>query len=469
MGTDNGCGTPCDTCEPACAGKNGGPDGCGGTCSVCQPNCAGKQPGKGDGCGGVCPEIPVTCPAPPPGPQTVVMYATQATATKGWESVSKAEDKADSKFAQTPNLDKGENLTGTAFGVCDPDGNEIITSVKVGVRSKVQYDSGKYAIVIKLGALGKTKTFAHESTSWDEIDVTSAKASWTWNDVKSIKATVSLHSHPGGYRDSDVFVDAFRVTVGYTSCTPKVSKVCEGGNAKWVDGCGQTNELAEACDDGNACTTDGCAAGSCSHAVVPTPECINAPNPECTPKASKACFGSSVFWVDSCGIVTEVADSCDDGDSCTKDGCDATALACTHELLLTPGCGGCTPYASLGCLAASQVWKDSCGNVDEIAWYDANSSGMTHSVGQKKANAFGLFDMSGNVWEWVEDIYNEQGYGGLPTDGSANLSVGDLNLRVLRGGSWGDYAYLARSASRYGDKPSRRNYDIGFRVLARPK
>ena len=366
-GTDNGCGKACDACEVDCAGKNGGADGCGGTCPVCQPACAGKKAGTADGCGGKCPDIPVACPAPPPGPQTVVAYATQANSTGGWTEVSRAEDKADGKFCHTENLDKGENLSGTSFGVCDPDGAEIITSVKVGVRSKAQYDSGKYKIIVKVGASGQSKTFSHDNLAWDDLDITSTKAGWTWNDVKALKVTVSLGSHPGGFRDSDVWVDAYRVTVGFTSCTPKVSKVCAGGNSQWVDGCGATAELAEACDDGNACTNDGCAGGSCTHAVLPTPECIDAPVPVCTPKASKACFGTSTFWVDSCGIASEVAESCNDGDPCTQDGCDAGTLACTHTLLLTPGCGGCTPFASLGCLAGSQVWKDSCGNVDDIA------------------------------------------------------------------------------------------------------
>ncbi|MBK8811544.1 MAG: SUMF1/EgtB/PvdO family nonheme iron enzyme [Acidobacteria bacterium] len=113
---------------------------------------------------------------------------------------------------------------------------------------------------------------------------------------------------------------------------------------------------------------------------------------------------------------------------------------------------------------------DHYDSVDEIAWHNGNSDFKTHPVGGKKPNSFGLFDMSGNVCEWVQDIYNEKGYGGLPTDGSANLSVGDPGSRVLRGGSWFDGAYNSRSALRFRNSPSLGlNCSVGFRVLARQK
>ena len=75
-----------------------------------------------------------------------------------------------------------------------------------------------------------------------------------------------------------------------------------------------------------------------------------------------------------------------------------------------------------------------CGgnNIDEVAWY-GNNSQTTHPVGQKQANAFGLYDMSGNAWEWVQDSYHGK-YNGAPTDGTEWL--GDGAKRVLRGGSW---------------------------------
>jgi formylglycine-generating enzyme required for sulfatase activity len=80
------------------------------------------------------------------------------------------------------------------------------------------------------------------------------------------------------------------------------------------------------------------------------------------------------------------------------------------------------------------------------------------------ANAFGLFDMHGNVWEWCEDVYHND-YNGAPTDGSAWLSGGDPSRRALRGGSWIDEEGVCRSASRHGVVPGDHSYNIGFRVV----
>jgi len=93
----------------------------------------------------------------------------------------------------------------------------------------------------------------------------------------------------------------------------------------------------------------------------------------------------------------------------------------------------------------------------------------TTKVGSYRPNAWGLYDMHGNVWEWVEDIYNKEGYSGLPTDGSANTTRGDSSVRVLRGGSWHGGGYLARSASRSWSDPTDRLSHLGFRVVARAR
>jgi formylglycine-generating enzyme required for sulfatase activity len=89
-----------------------------------------------------------------------------------------------------------------------------------------------------------------------------------------------------------------------------------------------------------------------------------------------------------------------------------------------------------------------CGSdtVDDVAWYDKNSGNSTHPVGKKKPNAFGLYDMSGNVWEWVQDCYEV-----------------DCTYRVLRGGSWYDDAWHTRSAYRDLYAPDNRDSSTGFR------
>jgi formylglycine-generating enzyme required for sulfatase activity len=89
----------------------------------------------------------------------------------------------------------------------------------------------------------------------------------------------------------------------------------------------------------------------------------------------------------------------------------------------------------------------------------------TVDVGSFKPNAFGLYDMHGNVWEWVEDCYKES-YAGAPTDGSA-VKASSCKLHILRGGAWNYYPQLLRSAYRYASAPAVRMENAGFRV-ARP-
>jgi formylglycine-generating enzyme required for sulfatase activity len=99
-----------------------------------------------------------------------------------------------------------------------------------------------------------------------------------------------------------------------------------------------------------------------------------------------------------------------------------------------------------------------------MAWYESNSKGATHAVGQKQPNGFGLYDMHGNVWEWCEDRSPEN-YQGAPGDGSAWVDMSSRK-RMLRGGSWDHDAGHTRSAYRHWFTPSRRTHGIGFRVAA---
>jgi len=87
---------------------------------------------------------------------------------------------------------------------------------------------------------------------------------------------------------------------------------------------------------------------------------------------------------------------------------------------------------------------------------------QTAPVGSFQANAFGLYDMHGNVWEWVEDCWHEN-YEGAPEGGSAR-STGECNRRIVRGGSWNDIPRNLRLATRYGISKDDRNLYFGFRV-----
>ncbi|MBN1654623.1 MAG: formylglycine-generating enzyme family protein [Deltaproteobacteria bacterium] len=113
--------------------------------------------------------------------------------------------------------------------------------------------------------------------------------------------------------------------------------------------------------------------------------------------------------------------------------------------------------------------RGSCPNLDELAWYDANSDGTTHPVKQKAANQFGLYDMLGNVWEWCEDDWHGD-YQNAPADGSAWVEPGDRQgrFRVLRGGSWLDYARRCRSAHRRRNVTGNRDDILGFRLVLAP-
>jgi len=109
--------------------------------------------------------------------------------------------------------------------------------------------------------------------------------------------------------------------------------------------------------------------------------------------------------------------------------------------------------------ATSQLYAGS-NNIDEVAWYRDNSGNKTQPVGQKSPNELGIYDMSGNVWEWCSDWYGS--YSSSPTNNPQGASSG--TFRVLRGGSWSGYADNCRSANRSNGTPTVRYVNIGFRL-----
>jgi formylglycine-generating enzyme required for sulfatase activity len=97
------------------------------------------------------------------------------------------------------------------------------------------------------------------------------------------------------------------------------------------------------------------------------------------------------------------------------------------------------------------------------AWYKANSGDMTHAVGSKKPNDFGLYDMHGNVWEWCSDWYHYDYYVSSPATDPKGPDSG--TFRVLRGGSWYTGPYCVSCAIRNSGTPEDRDKRIGFRLV----
>jgi formylglycine-generating enzyme required for sulfatase activity len=102
----------------------------------------------------------------------------------------------------------------------------------------------------------------------------------------------------------------------------------------------------------------------------------------------------------------------------------------------------------------------------QYAWYGENSGRKTHPVGEKKPNAWGLYDMHGNVWEWCQDWHDGGYYAKSPADDPTGPATG--SDRVIRGGSWSLVAALCRSSCRFFYPPGFRFSRVGFRVARMP-
>ena len=107
------------------------------------------------------------------------------------------------------------------------------------------------------------------------------------------------------------------------------------------------------------------------------------------------------------------------------------------------------------------------GKLTEVAWYDHNSDGHSQPVGRKNPNAWGLYDMNGNVWQWTLDCWHES-YAGAPDDGSPWVKGGDCTIRAARGGSWGTVADSTRATVRNSAPAGLDFVDTGLRLLREP-
>ncbi|MEO6392019.1 MAG: SUMF1/EgtB/PvdO family nonheme iron enzyme [Pyrinomonadaceae bacterium] len=109
---------------------------------------------------------------------------------------------------------------------------------------------------------------------------------------------------------------------------------------------------------------------------------------------------------------------------------------------------------------------DHAGPIDEMGWYNQNSDNQTHPVGQKRPNAWGLYDMHGNAWEWVQDVYDSSYYPSSPDTDPTGPATG--TGRVIRGGVFGRTDNSARSAYRYLNNQATADTGFGFRLVAVP-
>jgi formylglycine-generating enzyme required for sulfatase activity len=123
-------------------------------------------------------------------------------------------------------------------------------------------------------------------------------------------------------------------------------------------------------------------------------------------------------------------------------------------------------YAARAGSSEKYCFGDDEGRLSQYAWYNRNSGKKTQPVGQLKPNAWGLYDMHGNVYEWVMDRYDENYYSKSPSTDPEGPSSG--SSRVIRGGCWLLSAGDCRSAHRTGFSPGDRHSTVGFRLAISP-
>ncbi|MBF0452838.1 MAG: formylglycine-generating enzyme family protein, partial [Candidatus Magnetomorum sp.] len=175
-------------------------------------------------------------------------------------------------------------------------------------------------------------------------------------------------------------------------------------------------------------------------------------NPSSFSSCGDTCPVDNVSWNDIQEFIQKLNE---------KEGIDKYRLPTEAEWEYAARAGSPSAFANGG---ISQTGCEIDSNLNLMGWYCGNASSKTHPVAQKSANAWGLYDMHGNVWEWCQDWY-----GSYPTSGVDDpMGPSTGSNRVVRGGNWGGGARSCRSAQRGNDGPGARSGGCGCRLLRTP-
>jgi formylglycine-generating enzyme required for sulfatase activity len=191
-------------------------------------------------------------------------------------------------------------------------------------------------------------------------------------------------------------------------------------------------------------------------------EAMMGTNPSSFTSCGSDCPVEMVSWHMSAAFTNAVSDS-ESLEQCYT--CTGSGISTNCSIAVEPySCGGYRLPTEAEWEAAARCGEDTlyAGSTvpGDVAWY---SSGATYPVATKASNACGLYDMSGNLYEWIQDWHSSTYYSSSPGTNPVGATSGDY--RVLRGGSWGSSSTYLRIAYRSSALPSSRNYYKGLRLL----